>query len=115
ARADTVNPGVEVQLAIELDVAAAQADARAVDAGEVGFAADACAEAGVERVIPDVQLPDRRRVYSRDEIHRVVRYVNDVFVRADAVKFGQFVMRQLGGLHFQAPARMREAHDGALR
>ena len=60
---DPLDPAVEVELAVvELDVDPAQADALAVDAGEVGLAADPAAVAAVERVIPDVQLPDGRRV-----------------------------------------------------
>ena len=71
---------------IELDVAAAQSDAVAVDAREVGLAADAGAEARVERVVPDVQLPRRRRVDGGDEVDGVVRHVDDVLVGADAVE-----------------------------
>ena len=60
---DPLAPAVEVELAVvELDVDPAQADALAVDAGEVGLAADLGAVAAVERVVPDVQLPGGRRV-----------------------------------------------------
>src|SRR5262245_55356623 len=93
---------------VELDVAAPQSDAFAVDEREVGLAAYARAEAGVERVVPDVQLPGRRRVNGRNEINRVVRHVNDVFVRADAVESRQFVIGQTVALQLESPARMRE-------
>ena len=73
------------ELAVQVDVAAAQADALAVDAGEIGLAADPAAVAAVERVIPHVQFPHGRRVHRRDEVAQVVRHVHDVFVGADAV------------------------------
>ncbi len=84
---DPLAPLVEVELAVvELDVDPAQADALAVDAGEVGLAADLGPVAAVERVIPDVELPRGRRVDARDEVDRVVDHVDDVFVGADAVE-----------------------------
>ena len=84
---DPLAPAVEVELAVgELDVDPAQADALAVDAGEVGLAADLGPVAAVERVVPDVELPGGRRVDARDEIDRVVDHVDDVLVGADAVE-----------------------------
>src|SRR5262249_59163466 len=65
--AHALGPPVVVEF-IEFDVAAAESDAFPVDAREIGLAADARAEAGVERVVPDVQLPRRWRVNGRDEI-----------------------------------------------
>ncbi len=72
AVAQPVDPAVVVERLVlgQLDVGAAQADALAVDAGKVGLAADPGGVAAVERVIPDVQLPDGRRVDGRDEIAR---------------------------------------------
>src|SRR5215475_161669 len=91
--AHALGPAVVVEF-IKLDVAAAESDAFAVDAWEIGLAADARTEAGVERVVPDVQLPGRGRVDGRDEIYGVMRHVDDVFVRADAVESRQCVIRQ---------------------
>lgn len=55
---DPLAPAVEIEPAIiQLDVDPAQSHALAVDAGEIGLAADPRAEAAVERVIPVVELP----------------------------------------------------------
>ena len=55
---DPLAPAVEIEPAVvELDVDPAQSHALAVDAGEIGLAADPRAEAAIERVIPDVELP----------------------------------------------------------
>ncbi len=60
---DPLAPAVEIELAVgQLDVDPAQADALAVDAGEVGLAADPGPIAAIERVIPDVELPGGGRV-----------------------------------------------------
>ena len=59
ARADAFAPVVVSRACRQLHVAAAEADALAVDARKIRLAADARAEAGVERVIPDVQFPRR--------------------------------------------------------
>ena len=91
-------------VAVELHVRPAQADALAVDAGEVGLAADPAAVAAVERVIPDVQFPGGRRVDRRDEVDRVVDHVDDVFVGADAVERRDLVVRQLVGVASAAPS-----------
>src|SRR5215510_12258744 len=111
--AHAFGPPVVGQL-VELDVAAAQPHALAVDAREIGLAADARTEACVERVVPDVQFPRRGRVDGRDEIYGVMRHVDDVFVRADSVETRQFVIGEGVALRLQAPARMREAGDRAL-
>src|SRR5262245_38559496 len=111
--AHAFDPTVVAQL-IELDITAAQAHALAINAGEIGLAADARTEAGVERVIPDVQLPRRWRVDGRNEIYGVMRHVDNVFVRADAVEPRQFVIGQGGALRLQPPTRVREAGDRAL-
>ena len=105
AESNAFAPGVILELAIELHVAATEADLLAVDAGEVGLAADARAESGVERVIPDVQLPGVRRVDGGHEIDgrhelairagNLVSDVHDVFIRADAVELRQAVVREL--------------------
>ena len=55
------------------------------------------AEADVERVVPDVQLPHVRRVARRDEVDRVrLSDVDDEFVGTDAVEAGHLVVGQLG-------------------
>src|SRR5262249_27007107 len=64
--AHAFSPRIVIEPAVEFDVAASQPDSLAVDAGKVSLAADARAEPGVERVVPDVQLPWRGRVYGRD-------------------------------------------------
>lgn len=62
--ADSVDPVVEVErlVLVELHVDAAEANFVTVDAREVGLAGDPRSEAGVERVVPDVEFPDRRRI-----------------------------------------------------
>src|SRR5205807_7860642 len=99
------HPRVVVEPPRHLNIRAAHADAVGVDAGEVRLAADARAEAAVERVIPDVQLPRGGRVGGGDEVHHALGHVNDVLVRADAVEGRHLVVRQLVGLDLEAPAR----------
>src|SRR5262249_4609677 len=79
ATANAVHPGVKSQLIVEFDIATSQTDSLAVDAGEIGLAADAGAETAIERVIPDVEFPYRRRIYGRNEVNRAMRNVRDVF------------------------------------
>ena len=96
AGADAFTPGIIIEPAVEFHIGAAQTHALAVDAGEVGFAADACAEAGVEGVIPNVQLPGVWRVDHGHEIDRwyqlairprdLVGDVDDVFAGTDAIE-----------------------------
>ncbi len=109
-------PLVEIELAFgKLDIDAAEPDALAVDAGKIGLAADPGAIAAVERVVPDVELPGGGRVDGRDEVDGVMHHVDDVFVGADAVKLGHFVAGKLLVGDLQPPARVRKAHDAALR
>src|SRR5262245_51109907 len=111
--AHALGPAVVVEF-IKLAVAAAASDALAVDAWEICLAAGAPTESGAERFVPDVRLPGRGGVNGRDAITRVVRHVNAVFVRADAVESRQFVIRQDVALQLQSPARMRDPYDCAL-
>src|SRR5262249_38762012 len=60
---DALGPVLEAQLARHVHVTAPDPHALAIDAGEVRLPADATAVADVQRVIPDVQLPDRGRVH----------------------------------------------------
>ena len=83
--------------------------------GKVGLAADLGPIAAVERVIPDVELPRGRGVDGRDEVDRVVHHVDDVLVGADAVERRDLVGGKLVVGDLEAPARMREADDAALR
>src|SRR4029450_13713922 len=98
AAPDAFAPVRVIEFSIELYVRASDADFLAIDAWEIGLAADSRAESHVERVIPDVQLPDVRRVDGGHEIHgwnrpavrtrNLVRHIDDVLVRADAVEWG---------------------------
>src|SRR5690606_28286355 len=76
--------------------------------------ADTAGIAAVERVVPDVQLPDAGRIDGRDEVAGVVHDVHDVLVGADAVEGRHFVGGQFVGGDFQAPAAVREAHHAPL-
>ena len=109
----------------QLDVGAAQADALAVDAREIRLAADACAEADVERVIPDVQFPRVRRIDHRHEIDRrhrlavrpgqLVGDIDDVFIRADAAEGRDDVIGKLVGRGRQVDRLWAEALRIILR
>ena len=44
-----------------------------------------------------------------------VSYIDDVFIGADAIKPGHFVVGEFLGRDGQPPARVRKAHHGALR
>ena len=60
---DSFTPCVKIELAVgQLDVNAPQADAFAVDAGEVGLAGNLGPIPAIERVIPDIELPGSRRI-----------------------------------------------------
>src|SRR5262249_33548002 len=112
---DALHPVVEHQLFAQVDVTAADPDALAVDAREVGLAADAAGVAAVQRVVPDVQLPDRRRVHRGDEVAHAVADVHDVLGGADAVHGRHDVVGQLArAADVQPPAAVGEADDGAL-
>src|SRR5262245_2751178 len=116
AAPDAFAPVRVIEFSIELYVRAPDADFLAIDAREIGLATDSRAEAHVERVIPDVQLPDVRRVDGGHEIHgwnrpavpirNLVRHIDDVLVRADAVEWGNDVVRQLRRVHLEAESRM---------
>src|SRR5690242_157311 len=69
ALADAFGPGVEVERAILLHVRAAQTHALTVNAGEVRFATDTGPVATIERVIPDVKLPDVGSIDRGDEVN----------------------------------------------
>ena len=93
---DPLTPGVEIELAVgQFDVNAAETDAFAVNAREVGLAGNLAPVSAVKRVIPDVELPWRRGVDGRDEIDGVVHHVDDILVGADAVKGRDLIRRQL--------------------
>ena len=63
-----IRDSVVAEAAVKFDIGAAEADALAVDAGEIGLTADAGAEAGVEGVVPDVELPGMRGIDCGQEI-----------------------------------------------
>src|SRR5579872_3755973 len=67
---ESLDPRVvsEPLIGTQLDINAPQPDLVAVNARKVGFAADSRRHAAVESVIPDVELPDWRRVDRRDEV-----------------------------------------------
>jgi len=92
---DRKDPFLEGQFAVHLRVDPADADAFARNAGEVGLAAGADAEAAVQHVVPHRPLGVTGRVHRADEIDRgdgltvrpgdLVRRVDDELVGADAV------------------------------
>src|SRR5262249_52391906 len=113
---DALGPGVEFEFAVEVDVAASEPDALAVDAREIGLAADPAAVAAIQRVIPSVQLPDGRRVHGGNEIASIVSNVDEVFVGPDAVHRRNNVVRQFARrTDIEAPAAVREADHTPLR
>src|SRR6266571_8270762 len=85
---DSLGPFVELEFTVEMHVTSPQADALAIDAWKIGLAANPAAVAAIERVIPDVQLVDRRRVHGGDEVAHAVRDVDQVLIGADAVHRG---------------------------
>src|SRR5881628_1709237 len=89
---DSFDPVVEIQFAVEVNIAATQADALAVDTREVGLAADTCAIAAIQGVVPDIELPIRWRIDRRDEVAGAVGDVHEVFIGADAVHHRQDVI-----------------------
>lgn len=124
AEAEAFAPVFVVEFAVELHVGAAEANAFAVDAGEIGFATDAGAVADIEGVIPDIEFPGIGCVDGGDEIDgtdefavgagNFVGNVDDVFVGADAFEGRDGVVGEFGGIDFEAPAGMGRAGDGAL-
>src|SRR5271157_2152791 len=113
---DALAPAVEIEPAVvELDVDSPQADALAVNAGEIGLAADPRAKAAVQGVIPDVEQPGNRRVHRGQEIDRVMHHVHDVFIGADAVEGRNLVRRNRVGRGLQSPTRVGEPDKPALR
>ena len=121
---DAFAPVVVGQLAVELHVAAAQAHALAVDAGEICLTTRAHAEPGVQAVIPHVQLRLRIGIDGGGEINRrhqlavrsrhLVRDVHDKLVRADAVVIWHLIARQFPIAHGDARAAVGRAGHGAL-
>src|SRR2546423_9477611 len=112
AAAHAVQPLLEAQGPVNARVRPADADAPVVYAWKVGLAADPGSKADVQRVVPDAQLPDRRRVHRGNEIDRFrVRDVDDVFVGADAVERRHFEARQRAVLHLKAEPGMGESND----
>ncbi len=122
--ADAFAPGVKGQLAIELDVGAAEADPLAVDAREIGLAADAGAEAAVQGVVPDVEFPRVGGVDGGDEIDGwnlfAVRSldgvgdVHDVLVGADPIVGRDLVVGEFVARDAEPPARVGRPHHRAL-
>ena len=117
-------PRVIIERPVQMDVTPAKPDSFAVDAGKVGFAADPGSETAIQRVIPDVQLPDVGRVDGADEVHRRdlfpvrprhgVSHVDDVFVGANAVEGRDDEVWELRGFHLQTPTAVGRAANGAL-
>src|SRR5262249_27258148 len=60
---NALGPVLKVEFSLQMDVTASQADPFAIDARKIGLAADSAAVTAIQRVIPDVQLPHRRRVH----------------------------------------------------
>ena len=103
----------------QLHIAAPQSDPLAVDARKVGLTADARAIAGVEGVVPDVQLPRIRRVDSADEIHRGHRLAIGAgylmrHVGSDPAERRDLAGGQLGRVELEAPTTVGRAGEGPL-
>src|SRR6266478_6988821 len=115
AQLDSLGPSVEIELTVEVHIAPAQADALAINARKIGLAANPAAVAAIERVIPDVQLVNRRRVHGGDEVAHAVRNVDQVLIGADAVHRGHDIVGQFSRrADVKAPAAVSEADDGPL-
>src|SRR5262249_7054653 len=124
SQADPFTPIGISELVSEVHIRSTEANALAVDAWEVGLAAYPRAEPGIERVVPHVQLPDRRCVDHRKEVdgrHRLairarhfVGYIDNVLIGANPAVRRNDVIRKLRCVHLQAPARMSRTADGPL-
>src|SRR4051794_2978129 len=115
AVAQCVNPCLVGKGAVQLGVDATLAHASVSNARKVSLAGNSRSEADVESVVPDVQLPDVRRVCGGDEIHRVwISNVHNVFVRPDSVETRCFIVRQLVRFDFKSKTGMREPHHRML-
>src|SRR3954469_25051643 len=116
APAKSIQPSAIAERAIDLGVDAPLADARIRDARKIGLPRDARAEPDIERVIPDIELPNVRRVHSGNEINSIgIRYINNIFVSANAVETWNLVIGKLAGFHFQPPAGVCKTHQRSLR
>src|ERR1051326_195795 len=124
AGADTLAPLVVIELAIKFYIGAPESNLFAVNAGKIGFAANARAIADIQSLIPHIQLPNIRRVHHRKKIDcgqrlavrpgQLMGYINNVFVRADAIERWNNVIGQRTGLHLEAPTGVRRPADRAL-
>ncbi len=66
--AQPIDPGIKVELCIKLDITAAETNTIAIYAWEISLTTDAGAKTDIERVIPDIELPDIGCVDRRDEV-----------------------------------------------
>jgi len=71
---------------MHLHIDSPQAHPLTIDTGEVGLTANPRRKTAVQRVIPDVQLPNERGIHGRDEIARVVCHIDDVLIGANSVE-----------------------------
>src|SRR4029077_4897010 len=114
AFADSFRPIGVIELARLAHITAAQAYPLSVNAREIRLAADARAIAGVQRVIPDIQLISVGRIHRGYEVYEFVRHADDIFVCADAIEGRHLVSRKLFLCQGQPPAGMRKTGDRAL-
>src|SRR5690606_8108773 len=113
---DAVAPRIEIELRSgrKLYVASSESDALAVDAGKIGFAADARADAAIEHMIPYIQLPDGGGIDGGNKIALAGGTGDDEFVGADSVErrhrvVGKRVGRASGPAGRVVPAKFPRA------
>src|SRR5215211_5812367 len=105
---NATDPVVVVQRAGKLNIRSPQTHTMRSDTWEIRFPANPRAKTAVECVIPDVEFPNGGSVYCRDEIHGIMCDVDDIFVGADPIECGHFIIRQFVRFNFEAPPGMRE-------
>src|SRR5215467_5934359 len=96
-------------------VGSSHTHATIVDAWKVGLAGDSGTETQIQSVVPDVEFPNVRSIYSRNEINSVGKCdVNNVFIGADSVESWYLVVGQVTGLDSKTEPGMSEARNCSL-
>ena len=91
--------------AVDFGVTSALAYATVVNTREIGLTGDPRAETDVKRVIPNIQLPDIRRVAGRDEINcSGLGYVGDILVCPNAIEGRHLERRQFLPAYLETPS-----------
>src|SRR5215217_6046196 len=94
AIANATHPVVIIERAIKLNIRSTETHSLSSDTGKIRFPTDPRTKTGIESVIPDVKFPNRRSVYCRDEVDCIMGDVDDVFVSANPVERGHFIVGQ---------------------